>query len=45
MAAIGTSVDADDFELSPPVPARIGATEFKKKFGNHCQKSLAVEMQ
>jgi endonuclease/exonuclease/phosphatase family metal-dependent hydrolase len=32
-------------ELSPPVPAGTSATEFKKKFGDHCPKSLSVEVQ
>ena len=32
-------------ELSPPVPAGTSASEFKKKFGDHCPKSLTVEVQ
>jgi Endonuclease/Exonuclease/phosphatase family len=32
-------------ELSPPVPAGTSASEFKKKFGDHCPKSLMVEVQ
>ena len=32
-------------EMSPPIPAGIGAGDFKKKFSDHCPKSLAVQVQ
>jgi hypothetical protein len=35
----------DYLELSPTAPAGTSATEFKKKFGDHCPKSLAIDMQ
>jgi endonuclease/exonuclease/phosphatase family metal-dependent hydrolase len=35
----------DYAELSPPLPTGISATEFKKRFGDHCPKSLAIEVQ
>jgi hypothetical protein len=35
----------DYFELSPSPPAGTSATEFKKKFGDHCPKSLAIEVE
>jgi endonuclease/exonuclease/phosphatase family metal-dependent hydrolase len=35
----------DYLELSPPLPAGTSAGDFKKKFSDHCPKSLAIEVQ
>jgi hypothetical protein len=35
----------DYAELSPPVPAGMSAGAFKKQFGDHCPKGLAIEVE